>query len=59
MMKLVRRSTKSMVLGKAKVMSYEDLEEARVKRAAKYEAKAKRKGKPGGKAQEPARASVA
>lgn len=30
-----RRSTKSVVLGKAKVMSYEDLEEARVKRAAK------------------------
>lgn len=29
------RSTKSMVLGRAKVMSYEDLEEARVKRAAK------------------------
>ncbi|PSN58983.1 hypothetical protein BS50DRAFT_444481, partial [Corynespora cassiicola Philippines] len=31
----VRRSTKSVVLGKAKVMSYEDLEEARKKRAAK------------------------
>jgi hypothetical protein len=31
----VRRSTKSVVLGKAKVMSYEDLEEARAKRAAK------------------------
>ncbi|XTI93687.1 hypothetical protein V2W45_1253686, partial [Cenococcum geophilum] len=30
-----RRSTKSTVLGKAKVMSYEDLEEARAKRAAK------------------------
>jgi hypothetical protein len=28
----VRRSTKSQVLGKAKVMSYEDLEEARAKR---------------------------
>jgi hypothetical protein len=31
----VRRSTKSVVLGKAKVMSYEDIEEARIKRAAK------------------------
>jgi hypothetical protein len=31
----VRRSTKSVVLGKAKVMSYEDLEAARAKRAAK------------------------
>jgi hypothetical protein len=31
----VRRSTRSVVLGKAKVMSFEDLEEARAKRAAK------------------------
>ncbi len=31
----VRRTTKSLVLGKAKVMSYEDLEEARAKRASK------------------------
>lgn len=31
----VRRSTKSVVLGKAKVMSYEDIEEALIKRAAK------------------------
>ncbi|KAF1944588.1 hypothetical protein EJ02DRAFT_321314, partial [Clathrospora elynae] len=30
-----RRSTKSLVLGKAKVMSFEDLEEARAKRAEK------------------------
>jgi hypothetical protein len=30
-----RRSTKSVVLGKAKVMSYEDLKEAREKRAAR------------------------
>lgn len=30
-----RRSTKSLVLGKAKVMSYEDLEEARAMRAEK------------------------
>ncbi len=34
----VRRSTRSVVLGKAKVMSYEDLEEARAKRAAKEKA---------------------
>lgn len=38
-----RRSTKSVVLGKAKVMSFEDLEEARAKRAAKEQALA---GKP-------------
>jgi len=35
----VRRSTKSLLLGKAKVMSYEDLEEARAKRAEKDAAK--------------------
>ncbi|KAF2804521.1 uncharacterized protein BDZ99DRAFT_467223 [Mytilinidion resinicola] len=34
----VRRSTKSTVIGKAKVMSYEDIEEAREKRAAKEQA---------------------
>lgn len=34
----VRRSTRSVVLGKAKVMSYENLEEARAKRAAKEKA---------------------
>jgi len=46
----VRRSTKSLVLGKAKVMSYEDLEEARAKRAEKEAAKeAKGKGKRGRK----------
>jgi len=39
----VRRSTKSVVLGKAKVMSYEDIEEARAKRAAKEVIKGKRK----------------
>jgi hypothetical protein len=44
----VRRSTKSVVLGKAKVMSYEDLEEARAKRAAKEQAEAS-KGKRGRK----------
>jgi hypothetical protein len=35
----VRRSTKSEILGKAKVMSYEDLEKARAERAAKEAAK--------------------
>jgi hypothetical protein len=35
----VRRSTKSVVLGKAKVMSYEDIEEARTKRAEEQAAK--------------------
>jgi hypothetical protein len=34
----VRRSTKSQVLGKAKVMSYQDLEEARAKRLEKEKA---------------------
>jgi hypothetical protein len=47
----VRRSTKSEILakGEGKVMSYEDLEEARVKRAEKEAAKAKGKGKRGPK----------
>jgi hypothetical protein len=36
----VRRATKSIMLGKAKVMSFEDLELARAKRAAKEQAKA-------------------
>jgi hypothetical protein len=44
----VRRSTKSVVLGKAKVMSYEDIEEARAKRAAK-EVITDKKGKRGRK----------
>ena len=44
----VRRSTRSVVLGKAKVMSYEDLEEARAKRDAKERAAAT-KGKRGRK----------
>ena len=39
----VRRSTRSVVLGKAKVMSYEDIEEARAKRAAKEAIKGKGK----------------
>ncbi len=39
----VRRSIKSIVLGKAKVMSYEDIEEARAKRAAKEVMKGKGK----------------
>ena len=50
----VRRSTKALVLGKAKVMSYEDLEEARAKRVAKDAAKAKGKGKRGRKRKSPA-----
>jgi hypothetical protein len=58
----VRRSTRSVVLGNAKVMSYEDLEEARAKRAAKEKATAG-KGKRGRKrkspAPEPAKAPVA
>lgn len=46
----VRRSTKSLVLGKAKVMSYEDLEEARAKRLVKESTQAaKGKGKGGRK----------
>ena len=39
----VRRLTKSVVLGKAKVMSYEDIKEARAKRAAKEVIKGKGK----------------
>ena len=45
----VRRSTKSVVLGTAKVMSYEDLEKARANRAAKEQAKAKGSRKRGRK----------
>ncbi|KAH6669559.1 hypothetical protein B0J14DRAFT_487148 [Halenospora varia] len=42
----VRRSTRSLVLGKAKVMSYKDLEEARAKRVVKESTQAaKGKGK--------------
>ncbi|KAI4106013.1 MAG: hypothetical protein L6R37_002376 [Teloschistes peruensis] len=48
----IRRSTRSMVLGKAKVMSYEDLEEARAKRATKEKATAG-KGKRGPKRKSP------
>ena len=44
----VRRTTKSLVLGKAKVMSYEDLEAARAKRAEREASKAT-KNKRGGK----------
>ena len=39
----VRRSTRSIVLGKARVMSYEDIEQARAKRAAKEIIKSKGK----------------
>ena len=40
----VRRSTKSEILGTARVMSYEDLEKARAERAAKEAAKEAKKG---------------
>jgi len=49
----VRRSTRSVVLGKAKVMSFEDLSEARAKRDAKEKAIAG-KGKRGRKHKSPA-----
>lgn len=48
-----RRSTRSVVLGKAKVMSYKDLEEARAKREAKDRA-ATTQGKRGRKRKTPA-----
>jgi len=49
----VRRSTKSLILGKAKVMSYEDLKEAQAKRTAKEKATAS-KEKRGRKTKNPA-----
>jgi hypothetical protein len=50
-----RQSNRSVVLGKAKVMSYKDLEEAQVKRNAKDKAKAaKAKGKRGSPRKNPA-----
>ena len=39
-----RRLSKSVILGRGKVMSYEDIEEARAKRAAKENIESKRKG---------------
>jgi hypothetical protein len=39
----VRRSTKSLVLGQAKVMSFEDIEKARAARTAKDDIKGKGK----------------
>jgi hypothetical protein len=59
----VRRSTKSTIVGKAKVMSYEDIKEARAKRAAKEAAAAsnkqgrKRKSAPAGSKAKKARKS--
>jgi hypothetical protein len=41
----VRRSTRSIVLGKAKVMSFEDIEAARAKRAARGNGRRGRKRK--------------
>ena len=59
-----RRSTKSVVLGKTKIMSYEDLQEARKKRAAKDAAaavkpKRGRKRKNGPEAEPEPKAKVA
>jgi hypothetical protein len=52
----VRRSTRSLVIGKAKVMSYEDLDIARAARTAKDKAAAEKgKGKRGRKRKVPAR----
>ena len=45
----VRRSTKSLILGKAKIMRYEDLVEKRAAREAKEQAKANGKGRRGRK----------
>ena len=49
----VRRSTKSVVLGKAKVISYEDLVAKRAEREAKEQNKAKGKRKRGRKRKSP------
>lgn len=49
----IEPSTKSVVLGNAKVMSYKDLSEARVKRAAKDKA-SEDKGKRGRERKSPA-----
>lgn len=55
----VRRSTRSVVLGKAKIMSFEDIEVARAARAAKEANKAKGKGKSAvPEAQKPATAGM-
>lgn len=51
----VRRSTKPVVLGKAKVMSYEDLVAKRAEREAKEQEKAKGTRKRGRKRKEPGR----
>jgi hypothetical protein len=55
-----RKSTKSMVVGKAKVMSYKDIKEARGNRAAKEAAKeaAAALGKRGRKRKSPAPAGA-
>lgn len=47
----VRRSTPSLILGKAKVMSYEDLEAARARRAAGKSASGKKTGRKSGDSQ--------
>jgi hypothetical protein len=53
-----RRSTKSVVLGKAKVISYEDLVAKRAEREAKDQAKAEGKGKRGRKRKNPVEADT-
>ncbi|KAF2804815.1 uncharacterized protein BDZ99DRAFT_373098, partial [Mytilinidion resinicola] len=53
-----RKLTKSTVVGKAKVMSYEDIVEAQAKRAAKDTAKEAIKGKRGRKRKNPAPAGT-
>jgi hypothetical protein len=54
----VRRSTKSVVLGKAKVMSYEGLVAKRAEREAKEQDKAKGKRKHGWKRKSPEEAGA-
>ncbi len=54
----VRRSTKAVVLGKAKVMSYEDLAAKRAEREAKDQAKVEGKGKRGRKRKSPVEADA-
>jgi hypothetical protein len=50
----VRRSTRAIVLGTAKVMSYEDLEEAKAKRAKQGEKKVKRASREAARSRIPA-----
>jgi len=54
----VQRSTKSVILGKAKVISYKDLTAKRAEREAKDQAKVEGKGKRGRKRKNPSEAVV-